>query len=364
MRATPDAPPQLCVALGESAIELAPLADRLPGVPRELIDARNLDRLLQADADTWARLRAALSEVLRNADPPPPGIPLAEAIPCLPFTVGDYVDFFSSLEHATNASRMFRGELPPNWRHLPVGYHGRSSTVVVSGTPIRRPHGQRPDWGPSQRLDIEVELGFVVGGLANALGEPISSERARERIFGFVLVNDWSARDIQGWESRPLGPFLGKSFATSISPWVVPLAALESRRVPPPPQDPEPLPYLRFMEPWGLDIELSATIQPPGGRPHTIIETNARDLYWTAPQQLAHAASNGAVVRPGDLFASGTISGSAPGSQGCLLELTWNGERSLELGDGTTRTFLEDGDVVTISAPGFGALTGEILPAR
>jgi fumarylacetoacetase len=371
VRRAPGAPPRLCVALRDEAIELAQIADRLPDIPRELIDAPNLDRLLQTDAAMWSRLRAALTEALR-ADPPL-GTPLTQATPCLPFTVVDYVDFFSSLEHATNAGRIFRpgveDPLPPNWRHLPVGYHGRSSTVVVSGTPIRRPCGQRPGrdgptHGPTKRLDIEVELGFVAGGPANALGEPISIERAAERIFGFVLVNDWSARDIQGWESRPLGPFLGKSFATSISPWVVPAAALDSRRVPAPPQQPEPLPYLRTTTPWGLDIELTATIQPTGAEPHAIVETNARDLYWTAPQQLAHAASNGAVIRPGDLFASGTISGTAPGSQGCLLELTWNGERPLQLPDGTTRTYLEDGDVVTITAPGFGELRGEVLPSE
>jgi fumarylacetoacetase len=370
IRRAPGAPPRLCVALHDEAIELAALAERLEGVPRELLDAPNLDRLLAADAGTWAQLRATLTDALRDPAPPEARIPLAHAIPCLPFTVGDYVDFFSSLEHATNAGRMFgRGAdpLPPNWRHLPVGYHGRSSTVVVSGTPIRRPHGQRagadgPTWGPTRRLDLEVELGFVAGGAPNALGEPIPIERAAERIFGFVLVNDWSARDIQGWESRPLGPFLGKSFATSISPWVVPLAALEPRRVRGPRQEPEPLPYLRIVEPWALDIEIVATLESHGSRPHMLVTTNARDLYWNAPQQLAHAASGGAVVRPGDLFASGTISGSAPGSQGCLLELTWNGERPLELG-GATRTFLEDGDVLRISAPWFGELCGEILRA-
>jgi fumarylacetoacetase len=357
------------VALADVAIELAPLADRLDGIPRELIDTPNLDRLLAADPPTWDRLREGVAEALGSEPPPAPArIPLARAIPCLPFTVGDYVDFFSSLEYATNAARMFGADLPPNWRYVPVAYHGRASTVVVSGTPIRRPCGQRPEpggpsYGPTRRLDFEVELGFVTGGPPNALGEPIPVERAAERIFGFVLVNDWSARDIQLWESRPLGPFLGKSFATSISPWVVPLPALDHHRVTPPRQDPEPLPYLRLEGTWGLDIELTATLRPAGGHPHTIVTTNARDLYWTAPQQLAHAASNGAIVRPGDLFASGTISGSAPGSQGCLLELTWNGERPLEF-DGTTRAYLEDGDVLTIVAPGFGEVSGEILPPK
>lgn len=377
MRRAPDAPARLCVALGEDAVELASLAERLDTVvPRELLDAPNLDRLLSADPGTWTRLRAGLTDVLRDEPPPAARIPLSQAIPCLPFTVGDYVDFYSSIEHARNVGRMFRPEaepLMPNWRHLPVAYHGRSSTVIVSGTPIRRPLGQRPGpdaptWGPTRRLDIEVELGFVTGGSANPLGEPIPIDRAAERIFGFVLVNDWSARDIQSWESRPLGPFLGKSFATSISPWVVPLAALAPHRLPGPRQEPEPLPYLRTRAPWALDVELAATLQPAGGRAQEITRTNARELYWTAPQQLAHAASGGAVVRPGDLFASGTISGSGPGRQGCLLELTWNGERPLDL-EGRSRTFLEDGDVVTITARcgagiGFGELRGEVLPAR
>jgi fumarylacetoacetase len=247
VRRAPGALPRLCVALNEDAIELASLADRLDGIPRELIDAPNLDRLLRAEPSTWTRLRSALTDALREGAPAAARIPLNQAIPWLPFTVGDYVDFFSSLEHATNAARIFRGELPGNWRHLPVAYHGRSSTVVVSGTPIRRPLGQRPErdgptFGPTRRLDFELELGFVTGGPPNALGEPIPVERAAERIFGFVLVNDWSARDIQVWESRPLGPFLGKSFATSISPWVVPLATLEPHRVPGPPQEPEPRP--------------------------------------------------------------------------------------------------------------------------
>lgn len=379
MRRSQAAPPRLCVALGSDAVELAVLAASLPGVPSELIDAPNLDRLLAADAGMWSQVRVALQEALQEGPPPEACVPLEQAVPCLPFTVGDYVDFYSSLEHATNLGRMFRPDsepLLPNWRRLPVGYHGRSSTVVISGTPIRRPLGQRPGpegptWGPSRRLDIELELAFVTGGPPNALGEPVPIERASERIFGFVLLNDWSARDIQAWEYQPLGPFLGKSFATSISPWVVPLAALEPFRVPGPVQAPEPFAYLRSEEPWGLDIELEVALAPAGGDPRTIARTNARELYWNAAQQLAHAASNGAIVRPGDLYASGTISGSEPRSQGSLIELTWNGERPLEL-DQATRCFLEDGDTVTIrgwtgsgeqgSRIGFGALSGTILP--
>jgi fumarylacetoacetase len=377
IRRAPSTPPRLCVALGENAVELALLAERLPGVPRGLIDAPNLDPLLTSDPETWSALREGLREALADGPPPQAVVPLAQAIPSLPFTVGDYVDFYSSLEHATNLGRMFRpGSEPllPNWRHLPVGYHGRSSTVVVSGTPIRRPVGQRPGpdgptWGPSRRLDIELELAFVIGGPANALGEPIPIERAAQRIFGFLLLNDWSARDIQAWEYQPLGPFLGKSFATSVSPWVVQLEALESYRVAGPAQEPEPFAYLRSEEPWGLDIEFEVSLAVDGREPHTIARTNARELYWTPVQQLAHAASNGAIVRAGDLYASGTISGREPGSQGSLIELTWNGERPLEL-DGATRTFLEDGDAVTITGRTpdglieFGAASGAIVSAQ
>jgi fumarylacetoacetase len=300
-------------------------------------------------------------------------VPLAEVEQRLPLAVGDYVDFYSSLEHATNLGRMFRPDaepLLPNWRHLPVGYHGRASSVVVSGTPVRRPRGQlppaepggAPSFGPTQRLDIELELGFVTGP-GNALGTSIPTSAAAQHVFGFVLVNDWSARDIQRWEYVPLGPFLGKSFATSISPWVVPLAALEPFRVPAPAQDPEPLEYLRTEGDWGLDIELEVEL---GGT--VISRTNARGLYWTFPQQLAHATVNGTNTRPGDLYASGTISGAEPDSRGSLIELTWGGRDPVRLADGSERTFLEDGDTVTLrgragDTVSFGEVTGTISPA-
>jgi fumarylacetoacetase len=262
---------------------------------------------------------------------------------------------------------MFRPDsepLLPNWRNLPVGYHGRAGTVVVSGTPVRRPRGQSkpadadaPRFGPSQRLDIELELGFVVG-VPSTLGEPVAASAFREHVFGVVLVNDWSARDIQAWEYVPLGPFLGKSFATSISAWVTPLALLEDRRVAAPGQDPEPLPSLRLDGDWAFDIPLEVELNG------TVVSTgNARGLYWTMPQQLAHATSNGACIRTGDLMASGTISGPERGSEGSLIELTWNGKEPLTLGDGGERTFLEDGDEVVLRGDPLGEVRGRIVPS-
>jgi fumarylacetoacetase len=272
----------------------------------------------------------------------------------LPFAVADYVDFYSSLHHASNVGRMFRPRsdpLPPNWRHLPIGYHGRAGTIVVSGTPVRRPHGQRGpgDFGPSQKLDVELELGFVIGTPSDA---PVPIEAALDHVAGVVLLNDWSARDLQTWEYQPLGPFLAKSFATSISPWVVPLADL--RRTAREPQEPPPLPYLRE-EPWGFDIPLELELNG-----HTIARTNADQLYWSVAQQIAHLTSNGATLRAGDLLGTGTISGPEQSQRGCLLELTWNGEEPLVLPDGSTRTYLEDGDEVVIRSADLGEVRGTI----
>jgi fumarylacetoacetase len=299
-------------------------------------------------------------------------VPLEAATPHLPFEVADYVDFYSSLEHATNLGRLFRPDsepLLPNWRHLPVGYHGRAGTVVVSGTPIVRPCGQvklpgadAPSFGPSRRLDIELELGFVAG-VGSLLGAPVPTSAFRDHVFGVVLVNDWSARDIQAWEYQPLGPFLGKSFATSIGAWVTPLALLEDRFVAPPAQAPEPLPYLAPSGDWAVDLDLEVELSGT-----VVSRTNARSLYWTMPQQLAHATVTGASIKTGDLFASGTISGADPGSEGSLIELTWNGERPLRLGDGSQRTFLEDGDEVVLRGRGgdveLAEVRGTVQPAR
>jgi fumarylacetoacetase len=296
----------------------------------------------------------------------------------LPVEVADYVDFYSSQHHAENLGRMFRPDsepLTPNWKHLPIGYHGRAGTVRVSGTPVVRPCGQRkaptddaPTFGPSQRLDIEAEIGFVVG-TPSELGTPVPLDAFPEHVFGVCLVNDWSSRDLQSWEYVPLGPFLGKSFLTSVSPWVVPLAALGAARVDPPLRDPQPLPYLDDTDqPWGLDITLEVRLNgellscPP-----------FREMYWTPAQQLAHMTVNGANLRTGDLFASGTVSGPGKHERGSFIEMSWGGREPIGLEDGTTRTFLDDGDVVTItaSAPGpdgarltFGEVTGRIEPAR
>jgi fumarylacetoacetase len=337
-----------------------------------------LNPLLALGRPPWSALRATHQELLGDAAHGRAGVQtalgaLSDVQPRLPLAIGDYVDFYSSIEHATNLGRLFRPDadpLLPNWRHLPVGYHGRASSVVVSGTPIRRPEGQLPPpepgaaprFGPSERLDIELELGFVTGP-GNPLGTPIAAADAAEHVFGFVLVNDWSARDIQRWEYQPLGPFLGKSFATSVSPWVVPFEALEPYRVASPAQEPAPLDYLRTTGDWALDIALGVELNGA-----EVARTNARGLYWTFPQQLAHATVNGTNVRPGDLYASGTISGSAPGSFGSLIELTAGGREPLTLPGGAQRTFLEDGDTVVLrgecggGAVSFGEVRGTILP--
>jgi fumarylacetoacetase len=324
----------------------------------------------------WAEVRAAITRAV-TTDLPADAIHRVEDVVLhLPFEVADYVDFYASEHHAANLGRLLRpGSAPlmPNWKHLPVGYHGRAGTVVVSGTSIIRPNGQRksaadtgPTFGPSQRLDIEAELGFVVGA-GSAAGEPVEVAAFAEHVFGAVLVNDWSARDIQAWEYQPLGPHLGKSFATSISPWVVPLAALEAARVPTPEQDPQPMPYLWQTAPWGLDIDLVVTWNGV-----EVSRPAYRHMYWSPAQMLAHMTVNGASTRTGDLFASGTISGPSRTERGAFIELTWGGTQPITL-NGQQRSFLLDEDevVITATAPGtcggrigFGEVRGAIRPAR
>jgi fumarylacetoacetase len=392
-------PPRTAVRVGDHALLLGPLASAglLDSVGpdaealRGALEAPILNPLLALRRPAWAGLRGRLIELLGagNTEVADAGIaedalvPLAAAEELLPVDVGDFVDFYSSIEHASNVGRLVRPDdepLFPNWRHHPVGYHGRVANLVASGTPIGRPVGQigpegpgeDPAYGPEPRLDFELELGFVCGSGPED-GEPIGPDAAAERIFGFALVNDWSARSIQAWEYRPLGPFLGKAFATSIAAWITPLEALEPFRVPGPEQEPAPLPYLRAERHWSLDLGLEVVLVPNGfGKGETITSTSARDLYWSAAQQLAHVIASGAAVRAGDLFASGTISGSNPGTQGCLLELTRAGQQPLRVGE-VERTFLEDGDEVILrgaGAPGedrptltLAEVSGRVLPA-
>lgn len=387
--------PHLGVAIGDQILDLFVLAEAglltAPGLPgRHVFQAAALNDFMAQGRPAWKATRAVLTQLLSANEPTLRDdatlraralIPQADAQMLLPCAIGDYTDFYSSREHATNVGIMFRGKenaLMPNWLHLPVGYHGRSSSLVVSGTDLHRPWGQvnptdaaQPSFGPSKSLDFELEMGFFVGP-GNALGAPIPISRAWDHIFGLVIVNDWSARDIQRWEYQPLGPFLGKNFCTTVSPWVVTLEALEPFRCPGPAQDPEPLPYLRGDGPAAFDIHLEVALRTALQRePATICRSNFKYLYWSMAQQLAHHAVNGCNLRPGDLLASGTISGQAPDSLGSLLELAWKGTRPLTLPSGETRSFLQDGDEVIMTAwcqgagyrIGFGSATGTVLPA-
>jgi fumarylacetoacetase len=363
------------VAVGDNVLDVAPLFGD------DCFAAPTLDAFLARGRRFWSETRARITELLTDTHyqgaVSPHLYPRSAVVMHLPFTVADYVDFYCSLDHATNVGRIFRPDaepLLPNWRHLPVGYHGRAGTVVVSGTPVVRPCGQRrppgaeaPAFGPSVRLDIEAEVGFVVG-VGSRLGEPVPVEAFADHVFGVVLLNDWSARDIQAWEYQPLGPFLGKSFATSISPWVVPLEALGAARVDGPGQDPAPLPYLERAEPWALDLSIEVALNGA-----VVSRPPFATMYWTPDQMLAHLTVNGASTRTGDLYASGTVSGPEPGQRGSLIELTWNGAEPLTLADGSTRSFLEDGDTVTLSATApaadgrrlsLGEVTGTIVSAR
>ncbi|NHF59279.1 fumarylacetoacetase [Flavobacteriaceae bacterium TP-CH-4] len=298
----------------------------------------------------------------------------------LPVQIGDYTDFYSSKEHATNVGSMFRDPdkaLMPNWLHIPVGYHGRSSTIVPSGTPIRRPKGQTlpkgadtPVFGPSKRVDFELEMAFITTD-ANVLGEPVPIDEAEDYIFGLVLFNDWSARDIQKWEYVPLGPFLAKNFASSISPWIVTLDALEPFRVQSPTQHPTPLPYLQQKGLHSFDIKLEVAITPENGQPNTVSRSNFKFMYWTMAQQLAHHTINGCKINSGDMLGSGTISGSTPDSYGSMLELAWQGTKPIQLSDGSKRSFIEDNDTVIMRGYcekdgmriGFGEVSTKLLPA-
>jgi fumarylacetoacetase len=354
---------------GDRVLDLAAIArdgllDGFPGAAGAFT-APALNPFMAAGAAAWQATGEQLATLRGDARAERHSHALADVRPQLPFAVADYADFYASLDHATNLGRLFRpGDepLPPNWRHLPVGYHGRAGTVIVSGTDVVRPSGQYlaegdsvPTFGPSRRLDIELELGFVIGS-PSRLGEPVPVDEALAHVFGVVLLNDWSARDLQAWEYQPLGPFLGKSFATSIGAWVTPLAEL--RRVPAPEQRPAPLPYLREA-PWAFDLELEVELCGT-----VVARSNARHLYWTPAQMIAHLTANGASLRTGDLLGSGTISGPERGQRGSLIELSWNGAEPIELPGGATRTFLEDGDAVVLRGAGLDEVAGRIRPAR
>ncbi len=390
-----DQPPRVGVAIGDFILDLAALEEAglltAPTIaPGRLFPQSSLNAFMAAGPDVWSPVRDRISRLLRHDEAELRDhrelrsralVPMTAARLLLPAEIGDYTDFYSSREHATNVGSMFRGKdnaLMPNWLHLPVAYHGRASSVVVSGTDVRRPWGQiMPEGSPapvhaaSKMLDFELETGFFVGP-GNPLGSPIPVESAARHIFGMVLVNDWSARDIQRWEYVPLGPFLGKNFGTSISPWVVPLEALAPFARPGPVQEPPVLPYLRSAGDWAYDIQLEVRLQTPSMREgHVISRSNFRHLYWNLCQQLAHHAVNGCNLRPGDLLASGTISGPTPDSYGSMLELAWKGERPIRLPGGEERRSLQDGDRLTMTGwcqgdgyrVGFGEVTGKILPA-
>lgn len=381
--------PRIGVAIGDMVLDLAVLAGE-GSISGDYFRATTLNAFMAAGPPAWANARADISRLLRADEPTLRDnvrlrdralIPQRDVVMQLPALIGDYTDFYSSREHATNVGTMIRGAdnaLQPNWLHLPVGYHGRASSIIVSGANIRRPLGQAkpadapaPVFGPSKSLDFELELGVFVGP-GNQLGQPISVADAGQHLFGVVLVNDWSARDIQTWEYVPLGPFLAKNFATSISPWIVPMAALEPFRVAGPSQEPSPLPYLKTVGPQAYDIHLEVTIHNTRmAKPFTICQSNAKHLYWNFAQQLAHHAVGGCNLRPGDLLATGTISGPAPGSYGSMLELAWRGTKPIQLPNGEQRSFLQDGDCITMTGwcqgdgyrIGLGQVTGTVQPA-
>lgn len=382
--------PRIGTRLGDFVVDLSFLDEQ------KLFDQQygffadsSLNRFISAGREVWTRIRQRLTDLLSEGGDTvwEEAMRLRALISVenvrmhLPVVIGDYTDFYASREHATNVGVMFRGRenaLMPNWLHLPVGYHGRASSVTLSGTDVVRPRGQvkpkdtPPEFVASRQLDFELEMGFFLGR-GNDLGSPISIGNAHEYIFGMVLLNDWSARDIQAWEYQPLGPFLAKNFATSISPWVVTMDALEPFRVPLPQQEPAPLSYLKADSAMGVDINLEVTLQSAAmNAPQTISRSNMKHLYWSMEQMLAHHTVTGCNMRVGDLCGTGTISGPTEDGYGSMLELTWRGEHPLQLPDGETRTFLQDGDIVTMKGYcqgdgyriGFGEVTGKILPAR
>jgi len=387
----PGESPRVLSAIGDFAVDLASLDTMglldIEGLDGQVFHQKELNALIASGKRSWSAVRQRLSEILRADDPLAVSqnrerflIPMQEVVLLLPVRIGDYTDFYSSREHATNVGSMFRdpdNALLPNWLHLPVGYHGRASSIVVSGTPVRRPNGQQlppdqdtPVFGPSKLLDFELEVAFVVGR-ENALGSPVSISEAEDHIFGLALFNDWSARDIQKWEYVPLGPFLAKNFASTMSPWIVTMEALEPFRVPGPVQDPVPLPYLRTKGDHSFDIHLEVWLETESGVHQRLCRSNFKYMYWSMAQQLAHHTVNGCNLKVGDVCASGTISGPTPDAFGSMLEISWRGTRPVQLADGSERKFILDGDTVVVQGfaeangvrIGFGESRATVLPA-
>lgn len=379
--------PRCGVAIGDMILDMAAVEeDDLILLHFEpVFDVPYWNDVMDLGPDTWTTLRDRLTEILTTDSPDqarvaPHLIPMEDARLHMPMVVSEFTDFYAGRHHATNVGTMFRGAenaLPPNWLHIPIGYNGRASTVVVSATDIIRPNGQTkapdaemPTFGPCKRLDIELEMGAIVG-TSTEMGQPITVAEADEMIFGYVLLNDWSARDIQAWEYQPLGPFQAKAFATSISPWIVTRAALEPFRTSTPEREKDLLPYLQEPGPMLYDINLSVIIEPEDGIQEIISRTNYNEMYYSAAQQLTHHASSGCAMNAGDLLGSGTISGAEKSQRGSLLELSWGGKEPITLADGSERSFINDGDTMILTGHaagdgyriGFGACSGKILPA-
>nr|XP_045613587.1 fumarylacetoacetase-like [Procambarus clarkii] len=383
------------VAIGNLILDLSVISHLFNGpvlkAHQQVFQQATLNDFMSLGIPAWREARSTLQTILSDDDPTlrdDPSlrarafVPQSAAKMHLPAEIGDYTDFYSSIDHATNVGTMFRGKenaLMPNWKYMPVGYHGRASSVVVSGTPIRRPNGQTrpkddepPVFGPCRLMDFELEMAFLVGP-GNKMGDPISVRDAHEHIFGMVLMNDWSARDIQKWEYVPLGPFLAKNLGTTISPWVVTMEALAPFVVDNYVQDPQPFPYLQHEDKYTYDIKLEVGIRPDGSDHLGIVSrSNFRHMYWTMKQQLAHHTITGCNIRTGDLLASGTISGPSEESFGSMLELSWRGSKTVDIGNGASRKFLQDGDEVVITGycqgkghrVGFGPCVGKLLPAK
>ncbi|WP_375578177.1 fumarylacetoacetase [Marivirga tractuosa] len=386
--------PRAGVAIGDYILDLTEIQSaqlfKEIELPERIFDRPVLNDFMELGKEVTVPVRERISELLQHDNQELQGndqlrkhalIPQSEATMHLPIRVGDYTDFYSSESHATNVGTMFRdpdNALLPNWKHIPVGYHGRASSIVISGTPLHRPKGQtiapdakNPDFGPAKLVDFELEMAFITCG-GNTLGDAIPTKEAEKHIFGFTLFNDWSARDIQKWEYVPLGPFLAKNFGSSMSPWIVTFEALEPFRIPGPKQEPEVLPYLKFAGDYHFDIDLQVGIQPKDSEEKVVTNSNFKYMYWNVVQQLAHHTVNGCNINTGDVYASGTISGNDPSAYGSMLELSWKGTKPIQMPDGTERKFINDHDTVIMRGHGekdgvrigFGEVITELLPTK